>query len=45
AQPEEIARGIVFLSDPDSAYITGSLLTIDGGGMLPWWSKRGTGDF
>jgi glucose 1-dehydrogenase len=45
AQPEEIARGIVFLSDPDSAYITGSLLTIDGGGMLPWWSKRGTGEF
>ncbi len=45
AQPEEIARGIVFLSDPDSSYITGSLLTIDGGGMLPWWSKRGTGDF
>jgi glucose 1-dehydrogenase len=45
AQPEEIARGVVFLSDPDSAYITGSLLTIDGGGMLPWWSKRGTGDF
>lgn len=45
AQPEEIARGIVFLADPASEYMTGSLITIDGGGMLPWWSKRGTGDF
>ena len=45
AKPEEIARGIVFLADPASEYMTGSLITIDGGGMLPWWSKRGTGDF
>lgn len=45
AQPEEIARGIVFLADPDSDYITGTTLSIDGGSQLPWWSKRGTGDF
>ncbi len=45
AQPSEIARGIVFLVDPDSAYITGSTLMIDGGISLPWWSKRGTGDY
>ncbi len=45
AQPDEIARGVIFLSDPDSDYITGSTLTIDGGSQLPWWSKRGTGDF
>ncbi len=44
-QPEEIARGILFLVDPDSSYITGSTLSIDGGSQLPWWSKRGTGEF
>lgn len=45
AQPEEIARGVVFLVDPDSDYITGTTLSIDGGSQLPWWSKRGTGEF
>jgi glucose 1-dehydrogenase len=45
ARPEEIARGILFLVDPDSDYITGSTLCIDGGSQLPWWSRRGTGDF
>jgi glucose 1-dehydrogenase len=45
ARPEEIARGVVFLADPASDYITGSTLTIDGGLQLPWWSKRGRGDF
>jgi glucose 1-dehydrogenase len=44
AQPDEIARGILFLLDPGSAYITGSTLAIDGGTQLPWWSKRGTGE-
>lgn len=44
-RPEEIARGVLFLVDPDSDYITGSTLSIDGGSQLPWWSKRGTGDF
>ncbi len=45
ARPEEIARGIVFLVDPESDYITGTTLSIDGGSQLPWWSKRGTGEF
>ncbi len=45
ARPEEIARGVLFLVDPESDYITGSTLSIDGGGQLPWWSKRGTGEF
>ena len=45
ARPEEIARGIVFLVDPDGDYITGSTLTIDGGANLPWWSKRGSGEY
>lgn len=39
---EEVARGIVFLCDPASDYITGSTLSIDGGITLPWWSKKGT---
>jgi glucose 1-dehydrogenase len=43
-RPEEVARGVLFLVDPDSDYITGSILQIDGGVHLPWWSKRGTGD-
>ncbi|HWC90326.1 MAG TPA: SDR family oxidoreductase [Pirellulales bacterium] len=41
-QPEEIARGIVFLCDPASEYITGSTLNIDGGITLPWWANRGS---
>lgn len=35
AKPDEIARGVVFMCDPGSDYITGSTLTIDGGIMLP----------
>ena len=45
ATTEEIARGILFLVDPESEYITGSTLCIDGGSQLPWWSRRGAGDF
>jgi glucose 1-dehydrogenase len=45
ARPEEIARGILFLVDPDSDYVTGSTLTVDGGIQLPWWSNRGRGEF
>jgi glucose 1-dehydrogenase len=45
ARPDEIARGVLFLVDPESAYITGSTLVIDGGAQLPWWSKRGGGDY
>jgi glucose 1-dehydrogenase len=40
--PEEIARGVVFLCEPGSDYITGSTLAIDGGITLPWWSTRGS---
>ncbi len=45
ARPEEIARGVLFLVDPASEYITGSTLAIDGGTQLPYWSKRGSGEF
>ena len=30
-RPDEIARGVVFLCDPESDYMTGSSLGIDGG--------------
>jgi len=45
ARPEEIARGILFLVDPASDFVTGSTMTIDGGIQLPWWSNRGRGEF
>lgn len=45
ASPEEIARGVLFLADPASDFITGTILHIDGGLFLPWWSQRGSGDF
>jgi glucose 1-dehydrogenase len=44
ARPEEIARGVLFLVDPASDYLTGTTLSIDGGLQLPWWSKRGSGE-
>jgi glucose 1-dehydrogenase len=44
ATPEEIAHAVQFLADPESDYITGTILHVDGGLFLPWWSKRGTGD-
>ena len=40
--PEEVARGVVFLCDPASDYITGTTLGIDGGNTLPWWASRGS---
>jgi NAD(P)-dependent dehydrogenase (short-subunit alcohol dehydrogenase family) len=46
AQPEWIARGLVFLASDDSRYMTGSVLTMDGGytmdGSLPdaaYWTE------
>jgi glucose 1-dehydrogenase len=45
ARPQEIARAVLFLVDPASEYITGSTLSVDGGTQLPYWSKRGTGEF
>ena len=45
ARPAEIARGVRFLVDPDSEYVNGATLVIDGGASLPWWSKRGAGEF
>lgn len=36
ARPDEIARGVVFLCDPASEYITGTTICIDGGILLPF---------
>jgi glucose 1-dehydrogenase len=43
AAPEEIARAVLFLAEPGADYITGTVLHVDGGLFLPWWSKRGSG--
>ena len=42
-RPDEVGRGVVFLCDPASDYMTGSDLLIDGGITLPWWANRGSG--
>lgn len=44
ASADEIARAVLFLAEPGSDYITGTVLHVDGGLFLPWWSKRGSGD-
>ena len=31
AQPEEIAKPVLFLSGPDSDYVNGTTVTVDGG--------------
>ena len=31
AEPADVARAVAFLALPDSAYITGQLLAVDGG--------------
>lgn len=41
-RPDEIGRGVVFLCDPRSDYMTGSAMLIDGGITLPWWANRGS---
>ena len=44
ATADEIAGAIRFLLEPAADYITGTILHIDGGLFLPWWSKRANGD-
>jgi glucose 1-dehydrogenase len=44
AHVDEISRAILFLLDPASGYITGTVMHVDGGLFLPWWSNRGSAD-
>lgn len=44
ATADEIARAVLFLADPASDYITGTILHVDGGLFLPWWSRRDGGE-
>ncbi|WP_315987353.1 SDR family oxidoreductase [Actinomadura sp. HBU206391] len=38
AEPADVAAACLFLGAPEAAYITGSTLTVDGGGERPAWS-------
>ena len=40
---EEMGKAILFTLSPDSSYMTGSVLLVDGGISLPWWSKKKDG--
>lgn len=40
ADPAEQARAVVFAALPDSGYLTGSCLTVDGGATAGWMSLR-----
>lgn len=41
--PDEIGFAIAYMLSDAADYMTGSILTIDGGIKLPWWSKRAEG--
>lgn len=40
---DEIGKAVAFVLSDAADYMTGSILTIDGGVKLPWWSKREEG--
>lgn len=42
--PEETAKAIAYMLSDDADYMTGSILTLDGGVSLPWWSNRDAGE-
>ena len=36
SEPAEIAKSVAFLASEDAAFLTGSILTADGGGTAGW---------
>ena len=42
ADPNEIAAPVVFLASNAASFITGVTLPVDGGGLLGFWSNRGS---
>lgn len=41
--PDEMARGICFTLSSEADYMTGTVMSMDGGVGLPWWSQRDEG--
>lgn len=39
-RPEDIAAAVAYLASPDSGYVTGQALPVDGGGMTPFPLRR-----
>jgi NAD(P)-dependent dehydrogenase (short-subunit alcohol dehydrogenase family) len=43
ASPQDMANACLYLSSPLSSYVTGTALTVDGGGQLPAFSDAASG--
>ena len=42
ADPDEIAAPVVFLASNAASFITGMTVPVEGGGLLGFWSNRGS---
>jgi glucose 1-dehydrogenase len=43
-RPDEIGKGVAYMLSKDAEYMTGSILALEGGVSLPWWSNRLQGE-
>jgi len=43
-RPDEIGKAAVFILSSDAEYMTGSILGMEGGVSLPWWSHKMKGE-